>query len=312
MRHLLRVCSYLFLLGGLVHPSWAQQGGDCYPHSTWQTALHLVGEPLVLPAAQRGIRVWQTYAACQGQQYLLKRRHFDQQGRLDTVSDYTMSSTTNGRVYSFLIQQTVYHTLLQGDSLVSQAYRLSPFQPGIITRTQVLHGSIPPVEPLLGQAAAAHQVLLPPPGNLRELYQPPSLNAGAQWQWGVVGGGSGQWTLRYETDENYRTATLDSQARTLVVTQGSSGGSTRFTRTYLDNSQDYEEHSFPSALSGGGGSTMDWEGYVRRVHYAKGLCRSEQFAVPVYFVSGERTTVEYEVRHSYTFYTARRARHFNP
>ncbi|MGI4734636.1 MAG: hypothetical protein ACRYG7_05595 [Janthinobacterium lividum] len=88
------------------------------------------------------------------------------------------------------------------------------------------------------------------------------------------------------------------------------GSGARFTRAYLGSSQDYEEHSSYSALSGGGGSTIEWEGYVRRVHYAKGLCRSEQFTVPVYFEAGEGTPVEFEVRHTYTFYTARRAKHF--
>jgi hypothetical protein len=294
MYYLLRVCGYLFLLSTLAHASWAQQGWLFNPDATWRTALHVAGEPLVLPAAQCGIRVWQTYAEVQGQQCLLQRRHFDQHGRLDTVS-YYMVEARAGHLASFLSHQTVYHTLLQGDSLMSQVYRLSPF------------GSIPPVEPLLGQAAAAHQVLLPP-GSLRELSQQPGLDAGAQWQWGVAGG-SGQWTLHFQQNigpqVTVRTATLDRQARTLVVT-----GDARFTRAYLDSSQDYEERSFPWARGTGGGSTIEWEGYVRRVHYAKGLCRSEQFTVPVYFVAGEKATVEFEVRHLYTFYTSRRARHF--
>jgi hypothetical protein len=229
MHHLLRVCSYLFLLGTLAHASWAQQGWLFNPDATWRTALHVAGEPLVLPAAQRGIRVWQTYAEVQGQQCLLQRRHFDQHGRLDTVS-YYMVEAREGHLASFLSYQTVYHTLLQGDSLVSQVYRLSPFQPGTITRAQVLRGSIPPVEPLLGQAAAAHQVLLPP-GSLRELSQQPGLDAGAQWQWGVAGGGSEQRTLHFQQNigpqVTVRTATLDRQARTLVVTGGA-----RFTRAY--------------------------------------------------------------------------------
>lgn len=316
MPRLLRLFAHLLLTCGLVQTSWAQQAPNFDLQATWLAALRVAGEPLVLPAAQRGIQFCQTSAYYQGQQYLLQRLHYDWHERLDTASYYYLARQ-DGQLHSQLSKQTIYYTQVRGDSLVSQVTTLypSPTSP-LVTRPRLLHGNIPPVEPLLGEGAAAHQALLLGAGTLHELDQRPGVDpitTGARWQWGVVGSGSRQQASLFERHSGLpgysQQATLDCQARTLSVVASQSGSTWRFTRSYLGSGQDYEEHADQTMTGAGQGTLIIGELYMRRVHYVKGLCCNEYFTVLALVPAGSAPP-EFEVRHQYIFYSAKRTRHF--
>ncbi|NVO32336.1 hypothetical protein [Hymenobacter lapidiphilus] len=282
---------------------------------TWQASLQVVAEPLYLPANQRGIEYVRTYIQYAGQQYLLNRVHYDQQGRLDTSTAYHMVVNEEQLQTSFA-SRLVYHTRVTGDSLLSLVeYHWSTDTSRSSFMPYMLKGAVPPVEPLLGKGIRAHHILLMSPGRLRRIETAKNLDPAQNrswWEWSLEPAahtGKFSFSSYYSPGGYYgKSAELNSRKRTLSAVAGGGGNRTTFTRVYRGNSQDYVEQCHRSSvIMGTGGASMEGDAYTRTTHWVKGLCRTEHF-VALDQITATGAHPEFKVIHRYTFYNARRAR----